>query len=120
MIAAVGDLKVRMTAADAMLERAGEYVDRAGADPTEAERGQTFGTMEMAVGAAMGGVGVAIADVNLVHEELASGRLAAPFPLILRDGSGYLLITERGRFGEPKIAAFRDWLLAEIEPRRRP
>ena len=35
MIAAVGDLRVRMTAADAMLERAGEYVDRAGAEPTE-------------------------------------------------------------------------------------
>jgi len=36
MIAMVGDLKVRMSAADAMLERAGTYVDRAGADPTEA------------------------------------------------------------------------------------
>ena len=36
MIATVGDLKVRMIAADAMLERAGEYVDRAGVEPTEA------------------------------------------------------------------------------------
>ena len=35
MLATVGDLKVRMSAADAMLERAGEYVDRAGAEPTE-------------------------------------------------------------------------------------
>ncbi len=35
MIAAVGDLKVRMSAADAMLERAGAFVDRAGAEPTE-------------------------------------------------------------------------------------
>ncbi len=35
MIAAVGDLKVRMAAADAMLERAGEHVERAGAEPTE-------------------------------------------------------------------------------------
>ena len=36
MIATVGDIRVRMTAADAMLERAGEFVDRAGAEPTEA------------------------------------------------------------------------------------
>jgi SfnB family sulfur acquisition oxidoreductase len=36
MLATVGDLRVRMTAADAMLERAGEHVDRAGAEPTEA------------------------------------------------------------------------------------
>lgn len=35
MIAAVGDLRVRMTAADAMLARAGEFVDRAGAAPSE-------------------------------------------------------------------------------------
>ena len=35
MIAAVGDLRVRMAAAEAMLERAGEYVDRAGNEPTE-------------------------------------------------------------------------------------
>ena len=36
MLATVGDLKVRMSAADAMLERAGEHVDRAGTDPSEA------------------------------------------------------------------------------------
>ena len=36
MIATVGDLAVRMSAADAMLERAGEHVDRAGVEPTEA------------------------------------------------------------------------------------
>ena len=35
MVAAVGDLRVRMSMADAMLERAGEHVDRAGAEPTE-------------------------------------------------------------------------------------
>ena len=35
MIATAGDLKVRMSAADAMLERAGEAVDRAGAEPND-------------------------------------------------------------------------------------
>ncbi len=35
MIASVGDLKVRMTAADAMLERAGEAVERAGREPSD-------------------------------------------------------------------------------------
>jgi SfnB family sulfur acquisition oxidoreductase len=36
MLAVVGDLKVRMTAADAMLERAAGFVDRAGAAPSDA------------------------------------------------------------------------------------
>ena len=34
-IATVGDLKVRMSAADAMLERAAEHVERAGAEPSD-------------------------------------------------------------------------------------
>lgn len=97
-----------------------KWLRAAGADPTEAERGQTFATMEMAVGAAIGGMGVAVADVHLIHDELASGRLVAPFPLTVRDGSDYLLFTERGRFAEPKIAAFRDWILAETEACRQP
>ena len=36
MIALAGDLRVRMTAADAMLERAGHLVDTAGSEPSEA------------------------------------------------------------------------------------
>jgi alkylation response protein AidB-like acyl-CoA dehydrogenase len=36
MIATVGDLQVRLSAANAMLERAGTFVDRAGAEPTQA------------------------------------------------------------------------------------
>lgn len=35
MLASVGDLRVRLTAAEALLERAAEFVDRAGADPNE-------------------------------------------------------------------------------------
>ena len=35
MLATAGDLKVRLSAADAMLERAGEFVDRAGLEPNQ-------------------------------------------------------------------------------------
>jgi hypothetical protein len=31
----------------------------------------------------------------------------------MREETGYFLVTERGRFREPKITAFRDWLTAE-------
>jgi LysR family glycine cleavage system transcriptional activator len=97
-----------------------KWLRAAGVAESDAERGQTFATMEMAVGAAIGGVGVAIADLHLIREELASGRLVAPFTLTVQDGSGYLLFTERGRFQEPKIASFRDWLLAEAQTCRLP
>jgi hypothetical protein len=38
----------------------------------------------------------------------------APFDLVVREDSGYFLFAERGRFEEPAIAVFRDWLLAEV------
>jgi LysR family glycine cleavage system transcriptional activator len=67
----------------------------------------------MAIAAAAGGLGVAMADLHLIRGELASGALVAPFDLVLGEDTGYLLFAERGRFGEPNLAAFRDWLLAE-------
>lgn len=75
--------------------------------------GQVLQNLEMAIAAALGGLGVAMADLHLVRDELASGALAAPFGLVVGEGTGYFLIAERGRLGEPKLAAFRDWLLAE-------
>jgi LysR family glycine cleavage system transcriptional activator len=81
-----------------------------GVDP---EQGQTFNTEDMAVRAAAGGHGVAIGDLTLIAEELAAGQLVAPFDLVLSDDSGYYFICSPARAAEPKIAAFRDWLLAE-------
>ena len=78
------------------------------------EGGYVFETLEMAIAAAIGGLGVAIADLHLIREELRSGALVAPFDLVSSHGTGYVLFSEKGRFDEPKIAAFRDWLLAEV------
>jgi LysR family transcriptional regulator, glycine cleavage system transcriptional activator len=77
------------------------------------EGGQLFSTLEMAIAAAAGGLGVALADLHLIRGELASGALVAPFDLVLSDGTGYFLFAERGRLAEPNLVAFRDWLLAE-------
>jgi len=65
------------------------------------------------VRAAMGGLGVAIADLHFFSEELVSGRLVVPFELAVSKNTGYYLVCRRGGFAEPQIAAFRDWLLAE-------
>lgn len=77
--------------------------------------GQTFESMEMAVRAAVGGFGVTMADLLLVQDELESGQLVAPFDLVVSEDTGYYLFCQRGRFEEPKIAAFRDWIIAEAK-----
>ena len=59
-------------------------------------------------------MGVAIADLDFVRDELADGRLVAPFEFVLRDGMDYVLIAERDGLAEPKLGMFRDWLLAEL------
>lgn len=77
-------------------------------------QGQICSTMEMAVQMAIGELGVAIADLHFFREELESGRLAAPFDLTVSKDTGYYLVCRRGDFAKPQIAAFRDWLLAEV------
>ena len=59
--------------------------------------------------------GVAIADLNLIRAELAAGKLVLPFDLVVRDGSGNFLLVDPGRVDEPKIAAFRDWIVVEAQ-----
>ena len=87
----------------------------AGLPGIDAEAGPTFGTLDMAVGAAVGGMGVAIADLNLIRAELAAGKLVLPFDLVVRAGSGNVLLVDPGRVDEPKIAAFRDWIVVEAQ-----
>ncbi|MFO1067549.1 MAG: LysR substrate-binding domain-containing protein [Geminicoccaceae bacterium] len=79
-----------------------------------ADGGLVFATMEMALGATIGGLGLTVGDLHLVGPELAAGRVVAPFDLVVTEGTGYLLFAERGRFAEPRFAAFRDWILAEL------
>ncbi len=91
-----------------------KWLRAAGLPEERAQEGQVFETLEMAISAALGGLGVAMADRDLVQDELATGRLVAPFELTVREETGYVLFAERGRLEEPRIAAFRDWLLAEL------
>lgn len=90
------------------------WLAAAGLPAVWAERGQVFATLDLATSAAAGGLGVAMADLHLVEVELAEGRLIAPFQLVVRDGTGYVLATEAGRLDEPRVAVFKDWLLSEL------
>ena len=90
-----------------------KWLRHAGAASIDPQSGQIFDCMDMAVRAAMNGLGVAIADLRLFRAEIETGRLVAPFDLVIREQSGYYLVCRTGRFLEPKIAAVRDWMIAE-------
>lgn len=86
-------------------------------DPT---RGPRFTMETMAVQAALDGHGVALIGDILVADDLAAGRLVRPFDASLSTPltfSFYLLSAKDGA-EQPKVAAFRDWLLEEVRTSR--
>lgn len=88
----------------------------AGARQVDPYRGPRFTKEEMAVRAALDGKGVALIGDRMVADHLASGRLVRPFdagmstPLVF----AYFLLRPGTGPDTPKVARFREWLLAQI------
>ena len=64
--------------------------------------------------AALAGQGVAILNHVFYAEDLASGRLVAPFNHYCNDEIGIWLLYPHSRRNNPKIRAFREWILAAV------
>ncbi len=86
-------------------------------DPT---RGPHFTMENMAVQAALDGHGVALIGDILVADDLAAGRLVRPFDPSLSTPLkfSYYLLSAKDSAEQPKVAAFRDWLLVEARALR--
>lgn len=67
----------------------------------------------MEANAAFAGAGIAMMTPMFWRAELASGRLVQPFARIHVTNRSHWLAYPEGRRNQPKIAAFRDWLLGE-------
>jgi len=83
-------------------------------------RGPRFTMESMAVQAALDGHGVALIGDILVADHLAAGRLVRPFDPSLSTPLkfSYYLLSAKDSAAQPKVAAFRDWLLEETRPLR--
>lgn len=73
-----------------------------------------YGAQAFEAAAAVAGQGVAILTPDFYPEELASGKLIRPFELQCTDGRGYWLAYPESRRNVPKIKAFRNWILEEM------
>lgn len=76
--------------------------------------GLAFDTAIAAVQYAMGGSGVALADIDMFAPEIAAGKLVMPFDLITEEGYGYYLKLHPDDLSDPAIAAFRSWLIGKF------
>lgn len=77
--------------------------------------GPRFSQADHAVDAALAGAGVVLGRRALVIKELAEGRLIAPYRTALPTGARFRFICPQGAETRPQIAAFRKWMLREID-----
>ncbi|WP_372425049.1 LysR substrate-binding domain-containing protein [Salinarimonas chemoclinalis] len=85
-----------------------------GAGGIDASRGLRFSQTTLALDAALGGQGVALAPEPFVASDLREGRLAAPFgpERVLASAAGLWVVAAPGRRTEP-VEAMRAWLVEE-------
>jgi DNA-binding transcriptional LysR family regulator len=77
--------------------------------------GPRFDNYAMALQAAVDGVGVAIGLRPYVEDDLASGRLVAPFKLAVPKGQAWYLVYRPYRQDDGALVAFREWLMANFK-----
>lgn len=73
-----------------------------------------FSSTSLATGAAREGLGVALADRNLMAKELQRGELVIPFDISLDSQSAFYLVSPSNRSLNYCMSAFRDWVLSEL------
>jgi LysR family glycine cleavage system transcriptional activator len=82
----------------------------AAAGLTLAAKGPVFEYYGHALQAATDGVGVALGIRPYIDDDLAAGRLVAPFPLSVPKGEQWYLVFRESRRKEPGFLAFRRWI----------
>lgn len=88
-----------------------EWQDNAGVALPEAGTTRTFEHNTYMIEAAAAGLGAAICPWTFVAEDLAKGRLIAPFGFIATSGA-YVVLQPKGSRSKP-AAWFRDWLVQQ-------
>ncbi|HTE16158.1 MAG TPA: transcriptional regulator GcvA [Burkholderiales bacterium] len=92
------------------------WLRHAGATEVNPGRGSHFTHSALALQAAADGLGVALAMDVLAAEDVAAGRLVAPFALKVLLPLAYYVVAPAVRSGQPQVDAFRAWLLREAQP----
>lgn len=90
-----------------------KWLKAAGAEEVESNRGPHFNHTILGLEAAIDGLGVVLGNKELAAHDLATGRLVAPFDLSLSMNLAYYVVSPEATADRPKVALFREWLLAE-------
>lgn len=90
------------------------WLHHAGVQGVPTDRGLRINNSAAVLQAAIDGQGVALARSVMAHDDLAAGRLVRLFPQVrLESALAYYVVYRPECIAQPKVAAFRDWLLRE-------
>ena len=89
------------------------WFDAAGITDAEVSHGPVLNRASMLIDAAIDGQGIALARTALAAWDLINGRLVWPLDVSLKLSRSYWIVCPKATSALPKIATFRDWLLAE-------
>ncbi len=89
------------------------WCSEAGITGIDPNRGMNFESANMALHAAIEGLGVAIGIDALVHDDIKAGRLVKLFDVTRRSRFPFQLVTPIRHTVHPKLDALRVWLLNE-------
>ena len=83
--------------------------------PVAIDGGLRVDTVQMALDAAVRGLGVALGRTPLVDDDIAAGRLVPLLGESIASDSSYWLVTSPTDFQKPEVTLFRQWLLSELD-----
>jgi LysR family transcriptional regulator, glycine cleavage system transcriptional activator len=91
------------------------WLDRRGISGIETDSGLRFDTIELAFGAAVMGLGVALGRRPLVNREIAAGTLVELSPDAIAAETAYWLVSSDAAEHRPDLRGFKQWVLREAE-----
>jgi LysR family glycine cleavage system transcriptional activator len=75
--------------------------------------GWKLDSLSLTYQAARAGAGVALGELFYNIDEIVSGRLVTPVPIVVEDGPPFFLSCRQSRKDEPEIVSFRKWILEQ-------
>ncbi|GIK98308.1 MAG: transcriptional regulator [Alphaproteobacteria bacterium] len=99
---------------DSASEDWSRWLDRAGLDGIAGAAGLHFDTIQMAIDAAVAGLGIAIGRRPLVDRDLDEGRLVAAGAPELPAITSYWLVSHPASAERAELLAFEQWLISEM------
>jgi LysR family glycine cleavage system transcriptional activator len=90
-----------------------EWLKVAGRPDLTVPKAQHFDTMSLSLEAAANGLGFAMGVDLLCRDDIAKGRLAAPFPQQLADARALYFVCRKKDVSSRLVRRFRSWLMAE-------